>query len=472
MWKRAWDWFDDLTGTSKWLTPLLRHPVPPAKKSAWLYVLGSATLFVFILQIVTGISLASSYVASSGEAYHSLLFISGTTLGRIVRGIHYFGASAMIILIGIHAVRVYLMGSYKYPRQVNWLTGVGLLVLTLLMAFTGQLLRWDQTGFWTAVVAAEQAGRTPLIGNWLGHFILAGDTVGGATLSRFFAAHVFFIPALIFAFLGFHLYLVVHNGISEPPKAGRPVDPKTYRRWYEDLLAREGHPFWPDAAWRDVVFGFLVVVTIVVLAILVGPPSLGKPPDPTIIGASPRPDWYLLWYYALLSVAPRWSENSLILLAPLIFGLLLIFLPFVAGKGERSPLRRPWSIVIVATIVLIIAYYGQMGRAAPWSPRLEAEPLPDVIVGASSGPVADGAKIFYEKGCEFCHTVAGFGGIRGPDLTYVGDRMTAEQIKTRVFSGAENMPSYNGNMTDQQLSSLLAFLESRQRRPIAERARP
>ncbi|MGH9739040.1 MAG: cytochrome b N-terminal domain-containing protein [Candidatus Acidiferrales bacterium] len=472
MWKRAWEWFDDLTGTSKWLIPLLRHPVPPAKKSAWLYVLGSATLFVFILQIVTGISLASAYVPSSGEAYHSLLFISGTTLGRIVRGLHYFGASAMVILIGVHAARVYLMGSYKYPRQVNWLTGVGLLILTLLMAFTGQLLRWDQTGFWTAVVAAEQAGKTPFIGNWLGHFILAGDTAGGATLSRFFAAHVFFIPGLMFGLLGFHLYLVIHNGISEPPKAGRPVDPKTYRRWYHDLLAGEGEPFWPDAAWRDVVFGFLVIITIVILAVVVGPAPLGKPPDPTIVGASPRPDWYFLWYYALLTLIPRWSENYVIILAPLIFGLLLIALPFVASKGERSPLRRPWAIVIVATIMIVIAVYGHWGKLAPWSPRLEAQPLPESVVGVASGPAAEGAQVFYNKGCEFCHMIAGYGGIRGPDLTYVGDRMTADQIKTRVFSGAENMPSYNGNITAQQLASLLAFLESRQRRPIAERARP
>lgn len=472
MWKRAWRWFDDLTGTSKWLLPVLRHPVPPAKKSAWFYVLGSATLFVFVLQIVTGISLASAYVPSSGEAYPSLLFISGTTLGHIVRGIHYFGASAMIILIGVHAVRVYLMGSYKYPRQVNWLTGVGLLVLTLLMAFTGQLLRWDQTGFWTAVVAAEQAGRTPLIGNWLGHFILAGDTVGGATLSRFFAAHVFFIPALIFALLGFHLYLVIHNGISEPPKAGRPVDPKTYRRWYGDLLSSEGRPFWPDAAWRDVAFGFLVIVAIVVLAIVIGPEPLGKAPDPTVLGASPRPDWYFLWYYALLSVAPRWSENYIIILAPLIFGLLLIFLPFVASKGERSPLRRPWSFVIVAIIIVVIAYYGHLGHLAPWSPRLEATPLPGPVVEAATGPVADGARVFYDKGCEYCHTVAGYGGIRGPDLTYAGDRMSAEQIKTRIFSGAPNMPSYNGNITDQQLADLVAFLESRKHRPIEERGAP
>lgn len=472
MWKRLWAWFDDLTGTSSWLKPILQHPVPHAKKSAWFYVLGSATLVVFILQIVTGIALSSSYIASSGQAYQSLLFISGTTLGRIVRGIHYFGASAMIILIGLHAVRVYLMGSYKYPRQVNWLTGAGLLFLTLLMAFTGQLLRWDQTGFWTAVVAGEQAGRTPLIGNWLGHFILAGDTVGGATLSRFFSAHVFFIPALIFLLVGFHLYLVIHNGISEPPKAGRPVDPETYRRSYADLLAHEGRPFWPDAAWRDVVFGFLVVVTIVTLAVIIGPEPLGKPPDPTIIGASPRPDWFLLWYYALLSVAPRWSENALILLGPLIFVVTLISLPFVASKGERSPLRRPWSVLIVVAIVTIIAYYGNLGHLAPWSPRLEAEPLPVAVVGFPSGPVADGAKVFYEKGCEFCHTIAGYGGIRGPDLTYVADRMSTEQIKTRIFSGAENMPSYNGNLTDEQLLSLLTFLDTRQRRPIAEGKRP
>ena len=278
------------------------------------------------------------------------MFITGTKFGRIVRGIHAFGATAMIILIGLHAIRVYLMAAYKYPRQMNWLTGAGLLLLTLLMAFTGQLLRWDQTGFWSVVIAAEQAGRTPVIGNWLGHFILAGDTVGGATLSRFFAAHVFFIPALIFLFVGFHLYLVLHNGISEPPQAGRPVDPKTYRSWYHALLARDGEPFWPDAAWRDVVFGFLVIATVVALAMIVGPPALGKPPDPTIVEASPRPEWYFLWYYAVLTLIPRWSEDWVIILGPALFGAALIFLPLVAGKGERSPLRRPWSFVIVAFI--------------------------------------------------------------------------------------------------------------------------
>lgn len=471
MLKRAWLWFDDLTGVSEMVRPLLLHPVPRARKSAWLYVLGSATLFVFLVQVVTGVALSSAYVASSGQAYASLLSISHSQFGSIVRGIHYFGASAMVILIGLHAIRVYLMASYKYPRQMNWLSGVVLLFLVLGMAFTGQLLRWDQNGFWSAVVAAEQAGRSPLIGNWLGHFLLAGDTAGGATLSRFFAVHVFFIPALIFLFLGLHLYLVMHNGISEPPKAGRPVDPRTYRVWYKELLAREGEPFWPNAAWRDVVFGFLVVTTIVGLAIAIGPEKLGQAPDPTLIGASPKPDWYLLWYYALLSVIPRWSENFVIIAAPLLFILALVFLPFVAGRGERSPLRRPWSLVIVATIVIVIAYFGRLGASAPWSPRLEAPPLPAAVVGTTTGPVAAGAVVFYQKGCEFCHRISGYGGIRGPDLSDAGDRMTPQQISTRIFSGAPNMPSYSGNMPPQDLAALLAFLQSR-RLPSLPGVRP
>jgi len=464
--KRVWTWFDDVTGISAAMTPLLEHPVPKARKSAWLYVLGSATLVAFLIQIVTGIALASGYVASAGQAYNTLKFISGTDFGRIVRGIHAFGASAMIILIGLHTIRVYVMAAYKYPRQMNWLTGAALLMLTLLMAFTGQLLRWDQTGFWSVMIAAAQAGKMPIIGNWLGHFIMAGDTVGGATLSRFFAAHVFFIPALIFLFVGFHLYLVLHNGISEPPEAGRPVDPKTYRSWYRALLARDGEPFWPDAAWRDVVFAFLLVVAVVALAVIVGPPELGKPPDPTIVEASPRPEWYFLWYFAVLSLIPKWSEDWVIILGPALFIAALILIPLVASKGERSPIRRPWSFVIVAFIIFMIAYYGAVGKIAPWSPRMDASPLSVQVVGSGSGPVADGAKVFHDKGCEYCHLVSGYGGIRGPDLTYAGDTMTPAQMTTRIYSGGTNMPSYNGNLTPDQLSALLAFLSSRHRQSV------
>ena len=211
------------------------------------------------------------------------------------------------------------------------------------------------------------------------------------------------------------------------------------------------------------LFGAMVVLAIFVLALVVGPPELGKPPDPTIISASPRPDWYFMWYFALLSLIPKWSERWVIILGPLVFGLFLILVPLLGGRGERSPLRRPWSILIIVFVVFVIAHYWMVGIRAPWSPRLEAPPLPASVVGVASGPIADGARVFYDKGCEYCHTVSGYGGIRGPDLSDAGDRMSAAQMATRIFSGAENMPSYRGNLKPEELASLLAFLASRHR---------
>ncbi|MGI8745115.1 MAG: cytochrome b N-terminal domain-containing protein [Bryobacteraceae bacterium] len=458
--KQAWAWIDDRTEISRTLGPILRHPVPPG--TGWKYVFGSATLFAFIVQIATGIALATAYISSAGQAYDALQFIShNATFGHVLRGMHYFGASAMVLMVGIHMIRTFLTASYKFPREMNWILGVVLLALTILMGFTGQLLRWDQNGVWSTIVAAEQAGRVPWIGNWLAQLILGGQTVGGATLSRFFAYHVFFIPALIFAFVGLHLFLVLRHGISEPPKAGRPVDPKTYRVWYEDLLKREGRPFWPDAAWRDVVFGIAMIAGIVLLAWLVGAPELTKPPDPTIIEAYPRPDWYLLWYFAVLAQLPHGTESYVIVLAPLTAGLVLLLLPLLFNKGERSPSRRPWAVAVVLLAVTMVGTLWVAGQRSPWSPDFGARPLTAQIVHASNGPIADGARIFHAKGCEFCHRVSGQGGQRGPDLTAVGDRLTPDQMTIRILNGGNNMPAFAGNLTPQETNALLAFLRSR-----------
>jgi len=457
--KRFFAWLDDRSGLLTSARHALEHPVPP--RTGWWYVFGSATLLAFVLQVVTGIALATAYVPSSGQAYDSLRFISEQALmGRFLRGMHYFGASAMVLLIGIHVSRTYLMAAYKFPRELNWLSGAVLLLLTLALAFTGQLLRWDQNAVWSVIVGAAQAGRMPIVGHDMARFILAGDTIGGATLSRFFAFHVFFIPALVFVLIGLHLALVLRHGISERPKVGEPVDPATYRAKYDALLRREGVPFWPDAAWRDVVFGACMVATVVLLAITVGPPELGRPPDPSILQADPRPDWYLLWYFAVLALAPVHLENVIIVLGPLLFGAILILLP-IFNKGERSVRRRPWAGLLVVFIWTTIVSFWYAAQKADWSPDFAAKPLPASVVKSGDPTVVEGARLFHEKGCEFCHAIEGFGGERGPDLSQVASRMSPVQIEARITNGSPNMPAYAQSLTPEEVRTIAAFLATR-----------
>ncbi len=452
-------WLDDRSGLLTAVRRALEHPVPP--RTGWWYVFGSATLLAFVLQVLTGIALATAYVPSSGQAYDSLRFISEQALlGRFLRGMHYFGASAMVLLIGIHVSRTYLMGSYKFPRELNWLSGAALLLLTLALAFTGQLLRWDQNAVWSVIVGAAQAGRMPVVGRDIARFILAGDTIGGATLSRFFAFHVFFIPALVFVLIGLHLALVLRHGISERPKAGEPVDPATYRARYEEMLHREGVPFWPDAAWRDVVFGASMVAVVVLLALVVGPPNLGRPPDPSILQADPRPDWYFLWYFAVLAFTPNHLETIVIVLGPLLFGAILLLLP-ISNKGERSVRRRPWAWLLVIFIWTTIASFWVAAQRADWSPNFAATPLPASVVRSTDPAVVHGATLFYQRGCEFCHGIEGNGGRKGPDLSQVGSRMTEDQLEARITNGGPNMPAFAKSLAPEEVQTIVKFLMTR-----------
>lgn len=453
-------WLEDRTGLWVWIRRFLDHPVPPG--TDWRYVLGSATLVAFLLQVVTGTALATVYVPSTSDAYQSLQLIThGAVFGRLLRGMHYFGAAAMMILIGAHMARVFLTGSYKFPREMNWLSGAALLLLTVLMAFTGQLLRWDQDGVWSGVIAAEQAARVPLIGTWLAHFILGGPTIGGPTLSRSFAIHVFFVPALIFAGVGLHIYLVLRNGISERPALGAPADKATYRAWYHDLLARDGRPFWPNAAWRDVVAAVVVISVVIALGAIIGPKALGRPPDPTEIQAYPRPDWYFLWYFAVLAVIPPATEPIVIVLGPLLFGLVLILLPFVFGQGRRKLRYRPWAVLIVLLAIGIVGWFWRLGELAPWSPDFGVKPLDAQVIASTDSTVVRGAQIFHDRGCAFCHVIGNQGGQRGPDLTHVASRLNRAQIVSRILGGSDIMPAYVATLRPTELQELVAFLETR-----------
>ncbi len=463
MLKRAGDWLYDRLGLSRVVEWVFRHPVPPdhTRRMAWIYVLGMATLTAFLLQVVTGVALATKYIPSPSYAYHSLVYINREVwFGWFVRGMHYFGASAMVVLISAHMVRVILTGSYKYPREMNWISGVLLLGLTMAMALTGQLLRWDENGIWTVSVASQFFGRIPLIGEPLAQFVLAGEVIGGATLSRFFVFHVFILPALIFLTVGIHLYLVLHHGVSELPKAGRPVDPKTYRSWYESYTERGGMRYWPDTAWREVVAALLVIAGVMLLAYVFGPKGPTGIPDPTRIPADPRPDWYLRWYYALLAFKPRGLETFIMVYLPLLAGVALIVLPLVAGKGERALSRRPWAVLIVGLAITALGVLTYLGMRAPWAMDFETQPLSRAEVPIAEGPAWEGAQLFHARGCQYCHRVAGEGGAYGPDLTEVTRRLPPEAIVTRTINGFGAMPAYRHVITGEEMDAILAFLRA------------
>ena len=458
--RKIWSWLDDRIGYSDYVLPLLTHIVP--RNARWWYVFGSATLTAFVVQIVSGIALAMSYVPGGDEAYESLLFITETAaFGSIVRGMHYYGASAMVVLAVIHMLQVYLHATYKYPREMNWMSGVVLLFVVLGMSFTGQLLRWDANGVWSVTVAAEMAGRAPLVGPTIAHLLLGGETVGGSTLSRFFVIHVFVLPGLIFAGIGLHLLLLFRHGVSEMPDVDQPVDPATYKEGYERRLKKSGVPFWPNAIWRDMVFAAFVVGLIMFCSIVFGPPALGHPPDPSSIQANPMPDWYFWWYFAILSLLPTSLETWVILGAPVLGFVVLLLLPLFSSTGHRSPKKRPLAIGFLLVGIagfLVLSIYGYR---EPWSPRFDAEPLSAEIVGTESGPVAEGAKLFHSKGCIYCHAIDGFGGQRGPDLSEIGALLTRDDLIIRINNGGYNMPSFANNLSATELSDIVSFLETR-----------
>jgi ubiquinol-cytochrome c reductase cytochrome b subunit len=459
--KKIWRWIDDRSGISELVGPMLKHPVPPGSK--WSYVFGSATLFCFVLQLVTGVALSLLYQPSSDKAFESLQFItSQAVMGKWLRGLHYFGASGMILMVGIHMMRVYITAAYKYPREMSWISGVILLLLTVSMGFTGQLLRWDDNGVWSAVVAAEQMGRIPLIGKYIARLLIGGDTLGGQTLSRFFAYHVFLFPGLIILFVSFHLYLVLRNGISEPPKAGQTVDPKTYRTSYKNLLKTKGVPFFPDAAWRDVVFSVGLMLAIIALAYFVGPPAISKAPDPSVVYTKPQPDWYLLWIYALFALMPPAIEGYAMFFGPIVVIFLLLALPFFSNKGERSPLKRPWAIVGCVATVIIVSSLLIVGSRANWSPQFSTARLPVAVVNSTDTIAIHGSKLFYEKGCLYCHQLKGYGGHVGPELTHVARRLNENEMKIRIVNGGDNMPAYGSSLKSVEIDALVAFLKSRQ----------
>lgn len=204
-------WMEERTGIVSMMEHFLFEPVP--SKGKWLYTLGSATLFLITLQFLTGILLLFYYVPTADEAWDSIYYImEDAYFGQLIRGIHFWSANILIVVIGLHMMRTFLSAAYKAPREMNWIIGVVLILLVTVLAFTGYALRWDQEGFWAWEVGIKIGSYTPFLGSYVATFLLGGDTAGPATLSRIFALHVWLLPALLAPLIGAHLFLLRRHG--------------------------------------------------------------------------------------------------------------------------------------------------------------------------------------------------------------------------------------------------------------------
>jgi ubiquinol-cytochrome c reductase cytochrome b subunit len=456
-------WFDRRLQLAAPVREIAEHRVP-RNAASWWYVFGTAALVVFVLQIVTGILLALVYVPSGAEAWSSLQALNhDVTLGWFIRAMHGWGSNFMLAIVLIHVVQVFLFGAYKFPRELTWIIGVFLLLMTLGMAFSGQVLRFDQDAYWGLGIGASIASRVPVLGPSIVKLMLGGPIIAGATLSRFFALHVFVIPGMLIGFVCLHLLMVLKLGINDWPVPGRIVRRATYEAEYQALTKQDGAPFVPYAVWKDMFFAAFIIFAVAACALYFGPFGPTGRPDPTIIQTVPKPDYFFLWLYALLSLLPPSLETPALLIGPVLVIVGLLLLPFLSGEGEKSWKRRPIAVLTVLLIAIILGTFTHLAGFTPWSPHMNAwssDPVPDRFIHDSSALERQGALVFQVKQCRNCHSLGESGGQRGPALDSVAVRLTQDQLIRQVIQGGGNMPAYGNNLSPAETTALVAFLET------------
>jgi len=457
------DWFDRRLQLAATIRETAEHHVPRSTAS-WFYVFGSAALVVFMLQLVTGILLAIVYVPSAAEAWNSLQVLNhDITLGWFIRALHGWGSNFMVAIVLIHMVQVFLFGAYKFPRELTWIVGVFLLLMTLGMAFSGQVLRFDQDAYWGLGLGASIASRVPIMGAATVKLMLGGPIIAGATLTRFFALHVFVIPGLLIALVSLHLLMVLKLGINDWPMPGRLVKRATYTKEYEELVKKDGAPFVPYAVWKDLFFAAFILLAVAACAVYFGPFGPSGRPDPTIIQTAPRPDYFFLWLYALLSLLPPSMETPALLIGPVVIIFGLILLPFLFGEGEKSWRRRPIAVLSILLIAVSLGTLTHLSGYTPWSPHMNAwsgDPVPERFLKGTTALERQGALVCQMKQCRNCHSLGELGGQRGPTLDSVAVRLTRDQLIRQVIQGGGNMPAYGKNLSPAETTALVSFLET------------
>ena len=344
---RLWTWLDERVGLAELEKLVKKKEVPVHRHTVW-YYLGGMTLFLFMIQVATGILLLFYYRPSAEEAYESVQFLMAEVeFGWLIRSIHSWASNLMIFTLFIHLFSVLLLKAYRPPREVTWLSGIGLLGVGMGFGFTGYLLPWNELAYFATKVGTEITGVVPLVGPFLGRLLRGGDEVTGATLTRFYGIHVAVLPLLTTLILGLHLFLVQKHGMSVPPGVERAGG------------ARRTMPFLPNFLLRDLV-GWLSALAILAALAAYYPTELGQKADPFApapIGI--KPEWYFMFMFKTLKYLPSYIlgiEGEIVGVVGFgMGGLVLLLIPFLDRRTARGEPSRLFTWIGIAIILYMIA---------------------------------------------------------------------------------------------------------------------
>jgi len=444
-WRGINDWLDHRTGLQTMVRQFLYELIPAS--SGWHQVFGSVAVFLFLTQAFTGALLAFNYAPTPGDAYNSLRYIlTELTGGRLIRGLHHWGASMMIVVVVLHMVQVFLYGAYKKPREATWMVGVVLLLTTLAYGLTGYLLPWDNRAYWGTVVATRIAGSAPVVGPYLSRLLGGEGEVGVVTFARFYGLHVLLLPPVTVFLIVMHVYLVRKHGVAPSP-ADENLPPK---------------PFFPVQVFKDTVAIFIAFAILFAMAVAVRVP-LEQLADPTDTSYTPRPEWYFLFLFQTLKLFTGPLELVGSVVIPGLAVLVLILVPFI----DRGKLVK----VTQRTVAFAVVGLAAIGWAGLTLAAVKGTPQEALTVAVDYSAPTDwlqltpeemaGVGYFRKENCISCHMIGDKGNAVGPDLTRMKIHkdaawMIAHFKRPSAIRPGSSMPPIQ--LSDSQLNALASFL--------------
>src|SRR5665213_246361 len=437
MFRQLLDWLEDRTGVESAIKHFLYEEIPAS--SGWHQVFGSIALFAFLVQVVTGILLALNYAPAPVAAYDSVRYImTQVTAGRLIRALHHWGASLMIVVVVLHMIQTFVWGAYKKPREATWIAGVVLLLLTLAFGLSGYLLPWDNRAYWGTVVTTEISALAPGAGPLLVRLLGSdGSSIGAITFTRFYVAHVQLLPSLTALLIALHVYLVRRHGVAPAPE-DRSLPKKK---------------FYPEQVAKDTVAIFGWFAVLMGMALLARVP-LGHMADPTDLSYTPRPEWYFLFLFQFL----KWFEGPLEVVGAVIIPTLaiiaLLLVPFI-DRGKMKMVRQRTGAIGVVVLAAIF-WGGLTERAVATTPETRemdmslVQPWQEISAGnmASIG-------YFRKAQCGSCHALGKSG--TAPDLTTAPSSRPMDWLQDHIKTN----PKAPGVLTDAQVQMLVTFVTKR-----------